>query len=93
MESRSYPIKQVKYSRRVNVQEREAANVVLPLDMWGTVVPGSSTATLAVSPRLHFASSCLLNLLHNLTPSPLYNLSKYKHVYVIDLSRYDWKKA
>ena len=33
MESRSYPIKQVKYSRRVNVQAREAADVVLPLDM------------------------------------------------------------
>ena len=33
MESRSYPIKQVKYSRRVNVQAREAADVVLPLDV------------------------------------------------------------
>ena len=42
------------------------------------------TAAPTVSPRLHFASSCLLNLLHNLTPSPQYNLSKYKHVYIID---------
>ena len=79
MESRSYPIKQVKYSRRVNVQAREAADVVLPPDS-GTTAPGSGTAAPAVSPRLHFASSYLLNLLHNLTLSPLYNLSKYSSI-------------
>ena len=88
MEIRIYPIKQVKYSRRVNVQAREAANMVLP-QTCGPTTPRSGTAAPAVSPRLHFASSCLLILLHNLTPSPLYNLSKHKHVYVIDSSRYD----
>ena len=79
MESRSYPIK------KLSTQEESMCKRGKQL-MWyypqtcSTAAPRSGTAAPAVSPRLHFTSSCLLNLLHNLTPSPLYNLNKYSSI-------------